>query len=151
MLTEDSKMESNEYKIVSSAQQTQPKSKKVGQSKFYDVSSCMIASEKQDIMKPEDYIDEGMNYYFFILIIKNILYILYYIIYYILEINSLAHVQQECTIFNGVTYLGSATINAPKSECEIQRNMNILNAEQSLNLGIKVSVSVPSSSQGSVV
>lgn len=68
-----------------------------------------------------------------------------------LEINSLANVQQECTIFNGVTYLGSATINAPKSECEIQRNMNILNAEQSLNLGIKVSVSVPSSSQGSVV
>lgn len=144
-------MESNEYKIVSSAQQTQPKSKKVGQSKFYDVSSCMVASEKQDIMKPEDYIDEGTNYYFFILIIKNILYILYYIIYCILEINSLAHVQQECTIFNGVTYLGSATINAPKSECEIQRNMNILNAEQSLNLVIKVSVSVPSSSQGSVV
>lgn len=54
-------MESNDYKIVSSAQQNQPKSKKVGQSKFYDVSSCMVASEKQDIMKPEDYIDEG-NY-----------------------------------------------------------------------------------------
>ncbi|XP_017764790.1 PREDICTED: rab GTPase-activating protein 1-like [Eufriesea mexicana] len=125
VLTEDSKMESNEYKIVSSAQQNQSKSKKLGQSKFYDVSSCMVASEKQDIMKPEDYIDE--------------------------EINSLAHVQQECTIFNGVTYLGSAAINAPKSECEIQRNMNILNAEQSPNLGIKVSVSVPSSSQGSVV
>ncbi|KAK9306336.1 hypothetical protein QLX08_003024 [Tetragonisca angustula] len=125
VLTEDSKMESNDYKIVSSTQQNQPKSKKVGQSKFYDVTSCVVASEKQDIMKPEDYIDE--------------------------EINSLAHVQQECTIFNGVTYLGSAAINAPKSECEIQRNMNILNAEQSLNLGIKVSVSVPSSSQGSVV
>lgn len=67
------------------------------------------------------------------------------------ELNTLSHVQQECTIFNGVTYLGAAAINAPKSECEIQRNMNILNAEQSLNLGIKVSVSVPSSSQGSVV
>ncbi|XP_017880898.1 rab GTPase-activating protein 1-like isoform X3 [Ceratina calcarata] len=125
VLTEESKMEGNDYKIVSTVQQNQPKTKKVGQSKFYDVSSCMVASEKQDIMKPEDYIDE--------------------------EINSLAHVQQECTIFNGVTYLGSATINAPKSECEIQRNMNILNAEQCLNLGIKVSVSVPSSSQGSVV
>ena len=62
-MTEDSKMESNDYKIVSSAQQNQPKSKKVGQSKFYDVSSCMVASEKQDIMKPEDYIDEGTNYY----------------------------------------------------------------------------------------
>lgn len=67
------------------------------------------------------------------------------------ELNTLSHVQQECTIFNGVTYLGAAAINAPKSECEIQRNMSILNAEQSLNIGIKVSVSVPSSSQGSVM
>ncbi|XP_043253805.1 rab GTPase-activating protein 1-like [Colletes gigas] len=125
VLSEDSKMESNEYKIVSSVQQNQPKTKNVGFSKFYDTSSCMVSSEKQDIMKPEDFIDEG--------------------------IESLAHVQQECTIFNGVTYLGSTAINAPKSECEIQLNMNILNAEQSLNLGIKVSVSVPSSSQGSVV
>ena len=140
-------MESNDYKIVSSTQQNQPKSKKVGQSKFYDVTSCVVASEKQDIMKPEDYIDEGTNYNF----VNHEKYFTEYIIYYISEINSLAHVQQECTIFNGVTYLGSAAINAPKSECEIQRNMNILNAEQSLNLGIKVSVSVPSSSQGSVV
>ncbi|XP_076626246.1 GTPase activating protein and centrosome-associated [Colletes latitarsis] len=120
VLSEDSKMESNEYKIVSSVQQNQPKTKNVGFSKFYDTSSCIVSSEKQDIMKPEDFIDE-------------------------------AHVQQECTIFNGVTYLGSTAINAPKSECEIQLNMNILNEEQSLNLGIKVSVSVPSSSQGSVV
>ncbi|XP_015433686.1 PREDICTED: rab GTPase-activating protein 1-like isoform X2 [Dufourea novaeangliae] len=119
VLTEDSKMESNDYKIVSSVQQNQTKPKKVGHSKFY-VGSCVIASEKQDIMKPEDYVDE-------------------------------AHDQQECTIFNGVTYLGSAAINAPKLECEIQRNMNILNAEQTPNLGIKVSVSIPSSSQGSVV
>ncbi|KAG7188171.1 hypothetical protein KM043_013388 [Ampulex compressa] len=125
VLTEDSKMDSTEFKIIGSMPQNQPKMKKVGHSKFYDVSSCMVASEKQDVMKPEDYIDE--------------------------EVNTLSRVQQECTIFNGVTYLGAAAINAPKSECEIQRNMNILNAEQSLNLGIKVSVSVPSSSQGSVV
>lgn len=141
-------MESNDYKIVSSTQQNQPKSKKVGQSKFYDVTSCVVASEKQDIMKPEDYIDEGTNYNF---VNHEKYFAEYSIIYCVSEINSLAHVQQECTIFNGVTYLGSAAINAPKSECEIQRNMNILNAEQSLNLGIKVSVSVPSSSQGSVV
>lgn len=57
---------------------------------------------------------------------------------------------QECTIFAGVTYLGAAAINAPKSEGEIQRNMTILN-EQSVEQGIKVSVSVPSSSQGFVV
>lgn len=59
-------------------------------------------------------------------------------------------IDQDCTIFSGVTYLGAATINAPKSEAEIQRNMAILN-EQSVDLGIKVAVSVPSSSQGIVV
>ncbi|XP_044756834.1 rab GTPase-activating protein 1-like isoform X2 [Coccinella septempunctata] len=59
-------------------------------------------------------------------------------------------IDQDCTIFSGVTYLGAATINAPKSEAEIQRNMAILN-EQSVDLGIKVAVSVPSSSQGVVV
>lgn len=63
---------------------------------------------------------------------------------------SVSDVDQECTIFAGVTYLGAATINAPKSEAEIQRNMAILN-EQTLEQGIKVSVSVPSSSQGIVV
>lgn len=59
-------------------------------------------------------------------------------------------IDQECTIFSGVTYLGAATINAPKSEAEIQRNMAILN-EQSTDQGIKISISVPSSSQGLVV
>ncbi|XP_046837538.1 rab GTPase-activating protein 1-like isoform X2 [Vespa crabro] len=122
VLTEDSKMEGRDYKVTNPVQQ---KTKKVGHSKFYDVSSCINGTEKQDVMKPDDFIEE--------------------------ELNTLSHVQQECTIFNGVTYLGAAAINAPKSECEIQRNMNILNAEQSLNLGIKISVSVPSSSQGSVV
>lgn len=64
--------------------------------------------------------------------------------------NSVSDVDQECTIFSGVTYLGAAAINAPKSEPEIQRNMAILN-EQSTDQGIKISVSVPSSSQGLVV
>lgn len=58
--------------------------------------------------------------------------------------------QQDCTIFSGVSYLGAAAINAPKSEAEIQRNMSILN-EQSSEQAIKVSVSVPSSSDGTVV
>jgi len=49
-----------------------------------------------------------------------------------------------------VSYLGAAAINAPKSEAEIQRNMSILN-EQSSGQAIKVSVSVPSSSDGTVV
>ncbi|XP_011304612.1 rab GTPase-activating protein 1-like isoform X2 [Fopius arisanus] len=101
---------------------TSQKTKEVGQSKFYDV---LATQEKQDEMKPDDYEDY--------------------------EMNAMTDFHQECTIFNGVTYLGAAAINAPKSEAEIQRNMAILSAEQTVNLEIKVSVSVPSSSQGSVV
>ncbi|XP_034948115.1 rab GTPase-activating protein 1-like [Chelonus insularis] len=95
--------------------------KEVGKSKFYDLGS----TEKQDEMKPEDFDD--------------------------CEISSLADVNQDCTIFNGVTYLGAAAINAPKSAAEIQRNMAILSAELTQSLEIKISVSIPSSSQGSVV
>lgn len=62
----------------------------------------------------------------------------------------MSDVDQECTIFSGVFYLGAAAINAPKSETEIQRNMAILNG-QSTAQGIKVSISVPLSSQGLVV
>lgn len=49
-------MECSEIKLSGVTKQ---KTKKVGHSKFYDVSSCIVASEKQDIMKPEDYIEEG--------------------------------------------------------------------------------------------
>lgn len=62
MLSEDSKVESNDYKNVSSVQQNQPMSQKVGNSQFFVANSCMVASEKQDIMKPEDYIDEGIRF-----------------------------------------------------------------------------------------
>lgn len=72
-------MESNEYKIVNSGQQNQPKPKKVGHSKFYDVTSCIVTSEKQDIMKPEDFLDQGINYCFFIFFYK------YYILMYIVQ------------------------------------------------------------------
>ncbi|PNF22091.1 hypothetical protein B7P43_G08891 [Cryptotermes secundus] len=100
--------------------------KKVGQSMFYEVDtmkSVLTASketEKIDIMKSDD------------------------------EDRPVPDVQQECTIFSGVSYLGAAAINAPKSEAEIQRNMSILN-EQSSEQAIKVSVSVPNSSDGTVV
>ncbi|KAL1490600.1 hypothetical protein ABEB36_013266 [Hypothenemus hampei] len=66
------------------------------------------------------------------------------------EEDNVSNVDQDCTIFSGITYLGAAQINAPKSEAEIHRNMAILN-EQSIEQGIKVSVSVPLSSQGIVV
>ncbi|XP_060525757.1 rab GTPase-activating protein 1-like isoform X2 [Cylas formicarius] len=84
------------------------------------LSQELSPTEKQDLMKPSSDDDDSSN------------------------------VDQECTIFSGVTYLGAAQINAPKSESEIHRNMAILN-EQSLEQGIKVSISVPLSSQGIVV
>ncbi|KAK7869744.1 hypothetical protein R5R35_008281 [Gryllus longicercus] len=133
VLSEDcnsaSKMENNSVKHVPVTQTV----KKVGQSKFYDTESSkpivspIKDSEKKDEMKTEneEYEEEVLNV-------------------------SVPDVQQECTIFSGVTYLGAAAINAPKSEVEIQRNMGILN-EQSSDQGIKVSVSVPSSSDGTVV
>ncbi|KAK7066764.1 Rab GTPase-activating protein 1 [Halocaridina rubra] len=56
----------------------------------------------------------------------------------------------DYTIFNRVMYLGAASINAPRSEAEIQRNMHILNA-QAQEQALEVSVSVPSNSEGCVI
>ncbi|XP_042874491.1 rab GTPase-activating protein 1-like isoform X2 [Penaeus japonicus] len=56
----------------------------------------------------------------------------------------------DYTIFNRVTHLGAASINAPRSEAEIQRNMAILNA-QAQEQALEVSVSVPSNSEGYVI
>ncbi|XP_011506211.1 PREDICTED: rab GTPase-activating protein 1-like isoform X2 [Ceratosolen solmsi marchali] len=126
VLTEESKMdEGDNTEIISRDISNTQETKTIGKSKFYDISSCAITSEKQDNMKPDDYLDE--------------------------ELTILSDVQQEYTKFDAVTYLGAAQINAPKSEAEIQRNMKIL-AEQSLNsVPIKVSISVPSCSQGNVI
>lgn len=55
-------MEGGEFKATGTSQRSQEKTKKVGHSKFYDVSSCGVASEKQDIMKPEDYFEDGENH-----------------------------------------------------------------------------------------
>ncbi|KAJ8945811.1 hypothetical protein NQ314_009033, partial [Rhamnusium bicolor] len=118
--------------------------KKIGHSTFYgcpvepgkDPLSMdgLSPTEKQDSMKPDTSSEEeGSSNSLFEKICTIV-----------------SDVDQECTIFSGVTYLGAAAINAPKSEAEIQRNMAILN-EQSTEQGIKISVSVPSSSQGLVV
>lgn len=53
-------MEGGEFKVTGTiTQQNQEKTKKVGHSKFYNVG-CVVTSEKQDIMKPEDYLEEGI-------------------------------------------------------------------------------------------
>ncbi|KAJ8985689.1 hypothetical protein NQ317_014337 [Molorchus minor] len=99
----------------------------------------LFPTEKQDSMKPDTSSEEeGSNHF------KGHKHL------FEDPPSSVSDVDQECTIFSGVTYLGAAAINAPKSEEEIQRNMAILN-EQSTEQGIKVSVSVPSTSQGLVV
>ncbi|XP_054731895.1 rab GTPase-activating protein 1-like isoform X1 [Anastrepha obliqua] len=101
---------------------------RVGQSVFYD---CIDASpggvgggveEKQDLMKPEkNDTDEEVS-----------------------------EIDQGCTIFSGVTYLGAANINAPKSEIDIYRIMNELNSNSD-SVGLKISVSIPNCSDGLVV
>lgn len=57
-------------------------------------------------------------------------------------------IDQDCTIFSGVTYLGAAAINAPKSKNEIHRNMSELNDN---SVGLEVSVSIPSCPEGLVM
>lgn len=129
---------------------------KVGQSVFYNYpakgteQSKTSPTEKQDAMKPDDYSDESDNFtptdfeeegnFNSPMHFKNLNLIEFVV----------SDVDQDCTIFSGVFYLGAAAINAPKSETEIQRNMSILNG-QATGQGIKVSISVPLSSQGLVV
>ncbi|KAH8301216.1 hypothetical protein KR018_007955 [Drosophila ironensis] len=100
-------------------------SNRVGHSVFYD---CMDGSpacleEKQDAMKPEkgDTTDEEVS-----------------------------EIDQGCTIFSGVTYLGAANINAPKSEADVYRIMSELNSG-SKSVGLKITVSIPNCSDGLVV
>ncbi|XP_067644061.1 rab GTPase-activating protein 1-like isoform X2 [Eurosta solidaginis] len=106
---------------------------RVGHSVFYDcidASPGMVSGgggggsveEKQDLMKPEkNDTDEEVS-----------------------------EIDQGCTIFSGVTYLGAANINAPKSEIDIYRIMNELNSN-SESVGLKISVSIPNCSDGLVI
>jgi Rab GTPase-activating protein 1 len=99
-----------------------PDVNKVGQSVFYDCLDMSPLTEKQDDMKPEKSDTE----------------------------EEMSDIDQECTVFSGVTYLGAANINSPKSEPEIYRTMDELNSISGL-AGLKVAVSIPTSSEGLVV
>lgn len=95
---------------------------RVGQSVFYDCLDSSPMTEKKDGMKPAETDDE------------------------------LSDIDQECTIFSGVTYLGATSINSPKSEKEILQKVTEMNAgSNSSPLGMKVSVSIPTQSEGLVV
>ena len=56
----------------------------------------------------------------------------------------------DYTIFNQILFLGAASINAPRSEMEVQKNMGILNSQKQAK-PIEVSVSIPSNSDGHVM
>lgn len=62
----------------------------------------------------------------------------------------ISEIDQGCTIFSGVTYLGAANINAPKSEIDVYRIMSELNSGSSEG-SLKISISIPNSSDGLVV
>ncbi|XP_041974583.1 rab GTPase-activating protein 1-like isoform X2 [Aricia agestis] len=65
--------------------------------------------------------------------------------------DEVSDVDQECTVFCGVSYLGAQNIADPKSEADIQRIMNELSSMPENRDGIAVSISVPVCSQGLVV
>ncbi|XP_045785954.1 rab GTPase-activating protein 1-like isoform X1 [Maniola jurtina] len=101
----------------------------VGGSKFYEMiegsasadTSTPSPTEKHDHMKPIESDDE------------------------------VSDVDQECTVFCGVSYLGAQNIADPKSETDIQRIMKELSSMPENRDGIAVSISIPVCSQGLVV
>ena len=68
------------------------------------------------------------------------------------DINSLTasciSLDDDTTVFTGVTYLGAAVVDAPRSQLEINRNMTVLNSQHGVS--IPVSLSVPGHSEGIV-
>jgi len=61
-----------------------------------------------------------------------------------------SEIDQGCTIFSGVTYLGAANINAPRSEVDVHRIMTDMNSGTS-SAGHRISISIPNCSDGLVV
>jgi len=61
---------------------------------------------------------------------------------------SFVFLEGDNTVFTELTYLGSATVDAPRSETEINRNMKVLNTQS--QMAIPVTLSVPAHSEGVV-
>uniref|UniRef100_A0A182JVN4 Rab-GAP TBC domain-containing protein n=1 Tax=Anopheles christyi TaxID=43041 RepID=A0A182JVN4_9DIPT len=119
----------------------------VGQSVFYDCLDSSPLTEKKDDMKPVAGSGGGGG------------------VAAGETDEELSDIDQDCTIFSGVTYLGASRINAPKSEREILQKVTEMNAGggggaavgpktgsgSDSPLGLKVSVSIPTCSEGLVV
>ncbi|XP_071500204.1 rab GTPase-activating protein 1-like [Diadema antillarum] len=58
-------------------------------------------------------------------------------------------IDKVCTLFSRIFYLGASTVNAPKSEVEVTRNMTILKEQESEN-AMEIVLSVPRTAEGSV-
>ncbi|XP_041481560.1 rab GTPase-activating protein 1-like isoform X2 [Lytechinus variegatus] len=58
-------------------------------------------------------------------------------------------IDKVCTLFSRIFYLGASTVNAPKSENEVTRNMRILKEQESEN-AMEIVLSVPRTAEGSV-
>ncbi|CAB3257281.1 unnamed protein product [Arctia plantaginis] len=100
----------------------------VGGSKFYEMMESAVRSDEVSIPSPTEKHDH----------MKPI------------ESDD-EYVDQECTVFSGVSYLGAQNISDPKSESDIQRIMKELSSMPESRDGIAVSISVPVCSQGLVV
>ena len=55
---------------------------------------------------------------------------------------------QQCTVYSGITFVGSSTVDAPCSEIELNRVMGILKKQG--GEAISVHLSIPSSPKGSI-
>ena len=62
--------------------------------------------------------------------------------------SSFVFLEGDNTVFTELTYLGSAKVDAPRSETEINRNMCVLNTQS--QMAIPVTLSVPAHSEGIV-
>jgi len=62
--------------------------------------------------------------------------------------SSFVFLEGDNTVFTELTYLGSAVVDAPRSEMEISRNMKVLNAQS--QQALPVTLSVPAHSEGIV-
>lgn len=130
-------------------------SNRVGHSVFYDCidASPACVEEKQDAMKPEkpgDTTDEEGELAANTELKRIILLRRTNVSRPTPSLVTVSEIDQGCTIFSGVTYLGAANINAPKSEGEVYRIMCELNSG-SKSVGLKITVSIPNCSDGLVV
>lgn len=97
---------------------------RVGQSVFYDCIDGSPITDRKDSVKQDKSDTDGEE--------------------------EISEIDQECTIFCGVSYLGAISVSNPKSEAEIKLKITELNA-LAPDSGVAVSISIPNGPGGVVV